>query len=57
MRRRAEKVVGGDALVASSRSSIAKVLKDEGYIDDFAVRGEAGKPQLEIGLKYYAAAR
>lgn len=34
--------------------SIAQVLKDEGYIEDFAVRGDAGKPQLEIGLKYYA---
>jgi small subunit ribosomal protein S8 len=34
--------------------SIAQVLKDEGYIEDFAVRGEAGKPQLDIGLKYYA---
>ena len=36
------------------KSAIAKVLKDEGYIDDFAVRENAGKPQLEIGLKYYA---
>lgn len=34
--------------------AIAQVLKDEGYIDDFAIRGEAGKPQLEISLKYYA---
>ena len=34
--------------------SIAKVLKDEGYIDDFAVRPGDGKPTLEIGLKYYA---
>ncbi|MEW6118493.1 MAG: 30S ribosomal protein S8 [Pseudomonadota bacterium] len=34
--------------------AIAKVLKDEGYIDDFAVRGETGKPELEIQLKYYA---
>lgn len=34
--------------------AIAQVLKDEGYIDDFAVRGETGKPQLEIALKYYA---
>jgi small subunit ribosomal protein S8 len=34
--------------------SIAKVLKDEGYIEDFAVRDDAGKPFLEIGLKYYA---
>jgi small subunit ribosomal protein S8 len=34
--------------------AIAKVLKDEGYIDDFAVRGETGKNQLDIALKYYA---
>jgi small subunit ribosomal protein S8 len=34
--------------------SIAKVLKDEGYIDDFAVRDAEGKNQLDIALKYYA---
>lgn len=34
--------------------AIAKVLKDEGYIDDFTVSNVDGKPQLEIGLKYYA---
>ena len=34
--------------------SIAKVLKDEGYIEDFAVRDDSGRPFLEIGLKYYA---
>ena len=34
--------------------AIAKVLKDEGYIDDFAVRGESSKPELEVSLKYYA---
>ena len=34
--------------------AIAQVLKDEGYVDGFAVVGEAGKPQLEISLKYYA---
>jgi small subunit ribosomal protein S8 len=34
--------------------AIAQVLKDEGYIDGFAVRSEAGKHELEIGLKYYA---
>ncbi len=34
--------------------AIAKVLKDEGYIDNFAVRDADGKPQLEIALKYYA---
>jgi small subunit ribosomal protein S8 len=34
--------------------AIAQVLKDEGYIDGFVVRGNAGKNELEIGLKYYA---
>lgn len=34
--------------------AIAKVLKDEGYIDDFAVRDGDGKPELDIALKYYA---
>ena len=36
------------------KAAIAKVLKDEGYIDDFAIRGEGAKPELEIALKYYA---
>ena len=34
--------------------AIAQVLKDEGYIENFAVRGEATKPELEVALKYYA---
>ena len=34
--------------------AIAQVLKDEGYIEDFRVAGEAGKASLEIQLKYYA---
>ena len=34
--------------------AIAQVLKDEGYIDGFAVRDDSGKSQLEITLKYYA---
>lgn len=34
--------------------AIAKVLKDEGYIEDFAKRSVEGKDVLEIGLKYYA---
>ena len=34
--------------------AIAQVLKDEGYIDGFAVKSEEGKSNLEIGLKYYA---
>ena len=34
--------------------AIVKVLKDEGYVEDYAVRDNEGKPTLEIGLKYYA---
>ncbi|MDR2259636.1 MAG: 30S ribosomal protein S8 [Azoarcus sp.] len=34
--------------------AIAKVLKDEGYIDDYAVREAAGKADLDVALKYYA---
>ncbi|MFZ2987360.1 30S ribosomal protein S8 [Ideonella sp.] len=34
--------------------AIAQVLKDEGYIDAFAIKGDAGKNELEISLKYYA---
>ena len=34
--------------------AIAKVLKDEGYIEGFKVSSEGIKPQLEIALKYYA---
>ena len=34
--------------------AIAQVLKDEGYIDDFAIKGDAAKAELEIALKYYA---
>jgi small subunit ribosomal protein S8 len=33
--------------------AIAQVLKDEGYVEGFAVQGSA-KPELEIELKYYA---
>jgi small subunit ribosomal protein S8 len=36
------------------KAAIAQVLKDEGYIDGFAVRENGGKPELEISLKYYA---
>ena len=43
-------------LVPSSKVkvAIAKVLKDEGYIDGFQVKNDDGRPQLEIALKYYA---
>ena len=36
------------------KTAIAQVLKDEGYIDGFEVSPNEGKPQLRIGLKYYA---
>ena len=36
------------------KRAIAQVLKDEGYIEDFAQRDVDGKPVIEIGLKYYA---
>jgi len=36
------------------KASIAQVLKDEGYIEDFKVRDEDGKSTLEVALKYYA---
>jgi len=34
--------------------AIAQVLKDEGYIDGYAVHHDDGKAELEIALKYYA---
>ena len=34
--------------------SIAQVLKDEGYVEDYAVRDSGPKKELRIGLKYYA---
>ena len=34
--------------------AIAQVLKDEGYIEGFAIVGEQARRQLEIALKYYA---
>jgi small subunit ribosomal protein S8 len=33
--------------------AIAKVLKDEGYIEDFAATSLEGKPTLAVQLKYY----
>ena len=34
--------------------AIVRVLKDEGYISDFAVRNEGGKSILTVALKYHA---
>jgi small subunit ribosomal protein S8 len=36
------------------KAAIAQVLKEEGYIEDFAVRADGAKSVLDIGLKYYA---
>ena len=41
--------------MASSKvkTAIARVLKDEGYVEDFRLGNEDGKSTLTIGLKYY----
>ncbi len=41
--------------LASSKlkQAIVKVLKDEGYIMDFSVQSDGGRPELRIELKYY----
>lgn len=50
---RAEKV--SVAMPSSKlKAAIARVLKDEGYIEDFAVRQDGSKATLEVRLKYYA---
>lgn len=36
------------------KEAIARVLMDEGYIENFAVRQDGGKAELDIELKYYA---
>lgn len=35
------------------KTAIAQVLKDEGYINDFASQEQEGKAQLLVELKYY----
>jgi small subunit ribosomal protein S8 len=35
------------------KAEIARVLKDEGYIEDFSSQDVEGKPVLSISLKYY----
>ena len=53
--RNAQMVAKPTVSVPSSKVkiAIAQVLKDEGYIDGFAIKGDA-KAELEIALKYYA---
>ena len=38
---------------SKKKLAIAKVLKDEGYITDFAEVDLDGKPGLEVALKYF----
>jgi small subunit ribosomal protein S8 len=55
--RNAQMVRKLSVLVPSSKIkvSIAKVLKDEGYIEDFAIlEEERNKKSIRIDLKYYA---
>jgi small subunit ribosomal protein S8 len=54
--RNAQMVAKQTVSVPSSKvkKAIVQVLKDEGYIDGFAVKAEGGVPELEIALKYYA---
>ncbi len=54
--RNAQMVGHAETVMPASKlkSSIAKVLKDEGYIEDFAVRENGAKKELAIALKYYA---
>ena len=54
--RNAQMVGHAEVVMPASKlkSSIAKVLKDEGYIEDFALREDGSKKELRIGLKYYA---
>jgi len=54
--RNAQMVGHSEVSMPASRlkTSIAQVLKDEGYIEDFALRDSSAKKELRIGLKYYA---
>jgi small subunit ribosomal protein S8 len=54
--RNAQMVGHTETVMPASRlkASIAQVLKDEGYIEDFALRENGAKKELHIGLKYYA---
>ena len=54
--RNAQRVEKTEVAMPASKlkAAIAQVLKDEGYIEGFNVDPNAGKPELRIGLKYYA---
>jgi small subunit ribosomal protein S8 len=54
--RNAQRIEKTEVVMPSSKikAAIAQVLADEGYIDGFKVESNEGKPELRIGLKYYA---
>ncbi len=54
--RNAQATEKASVMVPSSKvkQAIAQVLKDEGYIEDYALRDAEGKAVIEIALKYYA---
>jgi len=54
--RNAQIVGHADVVIPGSKlkTSIARVLKDEGYIEDFSHLTSDGKSSLKVSLKYYA---
>lgn len=54
--RNAQMAQKGSVVMPSSKIkvAIAGVLQSEGYIESFNVRGDGGKPELELVLKYYS---
>jgi small subunit ribosomal protein S8 len=54
--RNAQGVAKNEVAMPASKlkAAIAQVLADEGYIEGFQVVPNEGKPELRIGLKYYA---
>jgi small subunit ribosomal protein S8 len=47
------KKVTVDVPSSTLKQAIAKVLKDEGFIEDFTVNNEGAKATLVVTLKYY----
>jgi len=54
--RNAQRVEKVEVVMPASKvkAAIAQVLTDEGYVEGFKLEANDGKPQLRIGLKYYA---
>ena len=53
--RNAQTAEKAEVVIPASRqkTAIAQVLKDEGYVAEFTVDEDGGKPKLRIALKYY----